>query len=91
MFPVLVYVNADNSVTTVSLSLWSQRKEAQAPLGSAAAAVPQTRAAAAPVVQLQIAVTPTEHFFLYFFYFFKTLYAVKVVSPETFYKKEKRQ
>lgn len=67
------------------------RKEAQAPLGSAAAAVPQTRAAAAPVVQLQIAVTPTEHFLFTFFIFLKTLYAVKVVSPETFYKKEKEK
>lgn len=51
------------------LSVWLQRKEAQALLGSAAAAVLQTRAAAAPVAPLQTAVTPTEHFLFTFLFF----------------------
>jgi len=71
------------------LSLWSQKKEARAPLGSVAAAVPQTRAAAAPVAPLQTAVTPTEHFLFTFFILKKTLYAVKVISPlRLFIRKE---
>lgn len=70
------------------LSLWSQRKEDQAPLGSAAAAVPQTRAAAAPVAPLRTAVTPTEHFLFTFFYFLKNIVCSQgYFSSETFYKK----
>ncbi len=90
MFPVFGLVCKCRAFCNHRVSLWSQRKEAPVPLGSAAAAVPQTQAAAAPVVPLQIAVTPTEHFLFTFLFFLKTLYAVKVVFPsETFYKKEK--